>query len=173
MFKKAKQNRVFQDVVEQIEDAILNRQLEPGSKLPPERTLKDMFNTSRGTLREALWDAKYEERSEDGQRYYHESQRSLYISFVEGTYTFSEVKTYENYTSNLADEIFKGNWLTAQDTCTNLPTSGIFEEVNYPKKSTLISCEINVLFSGFSSPVRTLKNEFRNIGTSEQAEIAP
>jgi len=82
-----------------------------------------------GTLRNNLWDAKYEERAEDGQRYYHESQRSLYISFVEGTYTFSEVKTYENYTANLADEIFKGNWLTAQDTCTNLPINGIFDAV--------------------------------------------
>ncbi len=54
MFKKAKQNRVFQDVVEQIQDAILNGKLEPGAKLPAERELKDMFNTSRGTLREAL-----------------------------------------------------------------------------------------------------------------------
>ena len=54
MFKKAKQNRVFQDVVEQIQDAIINGKLEPGAKLPPERELKDMFNTSRGTLREAL-----------------------------------------------------------------------------------------------------------------------
>ncbi len=54
MFKKAKQNRVFQDVVEQIQAAIINGKLEPGAKLPPERELKDMFNTSRGTLREAL-----------------------------------------------------------------------------------------------------------------------
>jgi len=54
MFKKAKQNRVFQDVVEQIQDAILSGKLTPGTKLPAERELKDMFNTSRGTLREAL-----------------------------------------------------------------------------------------------------------------------
>ena len=54
MFKKAKQNRVFQDVVEQIQEAILSGELAPGSKLPAERDLKDMFNTSRGTLREAL-----------------------------------------------------------------------------------------------------------------------
>jgi hypothetical protein len=80
-----------------------------------------------GTLRDSLWDAKYNERSEDGQRYYHESQRSLYISFISGTYTFTEVKDYETYTANLADEIFKGNWLTAQDTCDNLSTSGIFD----------------------------------------------
>ncbi|MCP3875921.1 MAG: FadR family transcriptional regulator [Desulfobacteraceae bacterium] len=54
MFKKAKQSRVFQDIVEQIQDAIINGKLEPGAKLPAERELKDMFNTSRGTLREAL-----------------------------------------------------------------------------------------------------------------------
>ena len=80
-----------------------------------------------GTLRENLWDAKYNERSEDGQRYYHESQRSLYISLISSTYTFTEVKDYESYTADLADEIFKGNWLTAQDTCANLPISGIFD----------------------------------------------
>jgi DNA-binding FadR family transcriptional regulator len=33
MIKKAKQTRVFQDVVEQIQDAILNGKLEPGSNL--------------------------------------------------------------------------------------------------------------------------------------------
>ncbi|MBU1344030.1 MAG: FadR family transcriptional regulator [Proteobacteria bacterium] len=54
MFKKAKQNRVFQDVVDQIQEAILDGKLTPGNKLPAERELKDMFNTSRGTLREAL-----------------------------------------------------------------------------------------------------------------------
>lgn len=54
MFKKAKQSRVFQDVVEQIQDAILSGELAPGTKLPPERELKDIFTTSRGTLREAL-----------------------------------------------------------------------------------------------------------------------
>ena len=54
MFKRAKQTRVFQDVVEQIQDAIVSGELEPGTKLPAERDLKDMFNTSRGTLREAL-----------------------------------------------------------------------------------------------------------------------
>lgn len=54
MFKRAKQSRVFQDVVEQIQDAIISGKLAPGTKLPAERDLKDMFNTSRGTLREAL-----------------------------------------------------------------------------------------------------------------------
>lgn len=54
MFKKAKQSKVFQDIVEQIQRAILNHTFKPGNKLPPESELKEMFNTSRSTLREAL-----------------------------------------------------------------------------------------------------------------------
>ena len=54
MFKAAKQNRIFQDVVDQIEEAILKGELRPGDTLPPERYLKEIFQTSRGTLREAL-----------------------------------------------------------------------------------------------------------------------
>ncbi len=54
MFKAAVQNRIFQDVVDQIQDAILDGKLRAGDTLPPERELKEMFGTSRGTLREAL-----------------------------------------------------------------------------------------------------------------------
>jgi GntR family transcriptional repressor for pyruvate dehydrogenase complex len=54
MFREAKQNRIFQDVVDQIQEAILQGKLKAGSKLPPERELIDTFKTSRGTLREAL-----------------------------------------------------------------------------------------------------------------------
>ena len=54
MFKKPKQNRIFQDLVTQIEEAILNGKLKPGDRLPPERGLQEMFETSRGSLREAL-----------------------------------------------------------------------------------------------------------------------
>lgn len=54
LFRKAKQNRIFQDVVEQIQSAILDGRIKPGDKLPAERELGEMFGTSRGTLREAL-----------------------------------------------------------------------------------------------------------------------
>ena len=54
MFKAAKQNRIFQDVVEQIQETILSGKLKPGEMLPPERELKEMLRVSRGTLREAL-----------------------------------------------------------------------------------------------------------------------
>ena len=54
MFHEAKQSKVFQNVVDQIQDAILQGRLKVGSKLPAERELKELFKTSRGTLREAL-----------------------------------------------------------------------------------------------------------------------
>ena len=54
MFQTAKQTKIFQNVVEQIQEAILDGRLEAGDTLPAERELKEMFNISRGTLREAL-----------------------------------------------------------------------------------------------------------------------
>ena len=54
MFQKARKNRIYQDVVDQIEEAILDGKLNVGDFLPPERDLMERFETSRGTLREAL-----------------------------------------------------------------------------------------------------------------------
>jgi DNA-binding FadR family transcriptional regulator len=54
MFQAARQTKVFQDVVEQIQNAIFDGRLKAGQTLPAERELKAMFNISRGTLREAL-----------------------------------------------------------------------------------------------------------------------
>ena len=54
MFQTARQTKVFQDVVAQIQEAILDGRLKTGDTLPSERQLKEMFNISRGTLREAL-----------------------------------------------------------------------------------------------------------------------
>jgi GntR family transcriptional repressor for pyruvate dehydrogenase complex len=54
MFRKAKQSRIFQDVIGQIQEAILQGKLQVGDRLPSERVLREMFEASRGTLREAL-----------------------------------------------------------------------------------------------------------------------
>jgi len=54
LFREAKQSRIFQDVVGQIEEAIIGGDLKAGDRLPPERELKETLKTSRSTLREAL-----------------------------------------------------------------------------------------------------------------------
>lgn len=52
--KSIKQNKMFQEIVEQVEQAILAGELCPGDSLPPELQLKEMFQTSRSTVREAI-----------------------------------------------------------------------------------------------------------------------
>jgi GntR family transcriptional regulator, transcriptional repressor for pyruvate dehydrogenase complex len=54
MFKHVKQNRAFEDVLNQVQEMILQGELKVGDKLPSERHLREMFNVSRGTLREAF-----------------------------------------------------------------------------------------------------------------------
>jgi GntR family transcriptional regulator, transcriptional repressor for pyruvate dehydrogenase complex len=54
VFNKTKTIRSFQHIVDQIQEAIIDGRLKAGDKLPSEMKLKDMFDTSRGTIREAL-----------------------------------------------------------------------------------------------------------------------
>ena len=54
MFKKTNHQRIFEDLVAQIEGAILDGRLKAGDKLPAQRELVKMFQTSRASLREAL-----------------------------------------------------------------------------------------------------------------------
>lgn len=54
MLRPVSPNKVFEDIVEQIEKAIIEGDLSPGDKLPPERELEKQLNTSRTTLRIAL-----------------------------------------------------------------------------------------------------------------------
>ena len=55
MFKKAiRPIRIYHEVADQIEDAILTEKLQIGDRLPSERELAESFGISRRTLREAL-----------------------------------------------------------------------------------------------------------------------
>ncbi len=53
-FKPAKAGKLFQDIIEQIQDAIFTKKLIAGQKLPSERKLEKMFQASRPTIREAI-----------------------------------------------------------------------------------------------------------------------
>ena len=52
--EKIGQSRRFHHIVEQLQRAILSGEIQPGETLPPEMKLKEMFDTGRGTVREAL-----------------------------------------------------------------------------------------------------------------------
>ena len=54
MFKKIKQNRMSEDIVNQVLEAISRGDLAPGDKLPSEKELGEIFGVSRVTVREAI-----------------------------------------------------------------------------------------------------------------------
>jgi len=54
MFQKIKPKRISDEIYFQIRDLILNGELKPGQKLPPERELAESMSVSRPSLREAL-----------------------------------------------------------------------------------------------------------------------
>lgn len=54
MFAKAIPKRAFEDVAQQIRDAIVKGELKPGDRLPSQRELQDMFQVSRATIMAAL-----------------------------------------------------------------------------------------------------------------------
>ena len=52
--KSIKHNKMFEEIVEQIERAIIDGELRPGDSLPSELQMKEMFNTGRSSVREAI-----------------------------------------------------------------------------------------------------------------------
>lgn len=54
MFQKVSTTRGFEDVVQQIQDAVIRGELRPGDRLPSQREFMDIFRVSRATILEAL-----------------------------------------------------------------------------------------------------------------------
>lgn len=54
MFKPIQTDRISNVIIDQIKDAVFQKKLKPGNKLPSERQLIEQFRTSRVTIREAL-----------------------------------------------------------------------------------------------------------------------
>ena len=54
VFINVKHSHVYENVVGQIEEGIFSDRLKPGDRLPSERKLTEVFQTSRRTLREAM-----------------------------------------------------------------------------------------------------------------------
>lgn len=54
MLRAVSSTRSFEDIIQQIESAIIDGEYQPGDKLPPERELQAIMQTSRPTVRMAL-----------------------------------------------------------------------------------------------------------------------
>lgn len=54
MYGEVQYGRLYEQIVDRIENRILNGELEPGDKLPPEHELAKQFGVSRTAIREAM-----------------------------------------------------------------------------------------------------------------------
>src|ERR1700751_1875664 len=54
MYKTVRTSRLYEQIVQQVEEAILTGQLKPGDQLPAERDLAQSFGGSRTAVREAV-----------------------------------------------------------------------------------------------------------------------
>lgn len=54
VYRAVKTSRLFEQIVQQVEDSILSGQLKPGDQLPAERDLAQRFGVSRTAVREAV-----------------------------------------------------------------------------------------------------------------------
>jgi|SRR5580658_3036109 GntR family transcriptional repressor for pyruvate dehydrogenase complex len=54
MYRTVRTSRLFEQIVQQVEDSILKGQLKPGDQLPAERDLAQRFGVSRTAVREAV-----------------------------------------------------------------------------------------------------------------------
>jgi GntR family transcriptional regulator, transcriptional repressor for pyruvate dehydrogenase complex len=54
MYRTIKTSRLYEQIVQQVEDSILKGQLKPGDQLPAERDLAHSFGVSRTAVREAV-----------------------------------------------------------------------------------------------------------------------
>jgi GntR family transcriptional repressor for pyruvate dehydrogenase complex len=54
LYRTVKTSRLFEQIVQQVEDSILKGQLKPGDQLPAERDLAQRFGVSRTAVREAV-----------------------------------------------------------------------------------------------------------------------
>lgn len=54
MYKAIQSSRLYEQIVNQIEEFLLSGRLKPGDQLPPERELAEQFQVSRTAVREAI-----------------------------------------------------------------------------------------------------------------------
>ncbi len=54
LLKPLNKTKLYEEIVEQLTSRIINRDIEPGEKLPAERNLAEMLGVNRSTVREAL-----------------------------------------------------------------------------------------------------------------------
>lgn len=111
MFKPVNTDRISQSIIDQIKDAILQKKLKIGDKLPSERQLMEQFGTSRVTVREALRTLEYSgvleiTRGVEGGAFVRDPHMKFVNNFLQVIFLMGNIKVSHLTEARLAIEPF-------------------------------------------------------------------
>jgi len=111
MFKPVPTDRISNFVIEQIKEAVFQKRLKPGDKLPSERQLMEQFKTSRVTIREALRSLEHFgiieiKRGVDGGAFIRDPNTKLITNFLQDMFLMGKIKISDMTEARLAIEPF-------------------------------------------------------------------
>jgi len=111
MFKSVRSDRVSQAIVDQIKDAIFQKKLKIGDKLPSERQLTEQFETSRVTIREALRTLEHFgileiRRGVEGGAFVRDPQGKVVNNFLQDMFSIGNIKVSHLSEARMAVEPF-------------------------------------------------------------------
>jgi len=111
MFKSVRSDRVSQVIIDQIKEAIFQKKLKIGDKLPSERQLTEQFETSRVTIREALRTLEHFgileiRRGVDGGAFVRDPQGKVVNNFLQDMFSMGNIKVSQLTEARMAVEPF-------------------------------------------------------------------
>jgi len=111
MFKSVRTDRMSQAIIDQIKEAIFQKKIKIGEKLPSERQLIEQFQTSRVTVREALKTLEISgileiKRGTQGGAFVRDPDVKFVNNFLQDMFYMGSIKVFDLTEARLAVEPF-------------------------------------------------------------------
>jgi len=111
MFKSVRTDRISQAIVDQIKEAIFQKKIKTGDKLPSERQLMEQFETSRVTVREALKNLENSgileiRRGTQGGAFVRDPDVKFVSGFLQDMFSMGNIKVFDLTEARMAVEPF-------------------------------------------------------------------
>ncbi|MFH0799857.1 MAG: GntR family transcriptional regulator, partial [Pseudomonadota bacterium] len=111
MFKSVRPDRISQTIVDQIKEAIFQKKIKIGDKLPSERQMMEQFETSRVTVREALKNLENSgileiRRGTQGGAFVRDPDVKFVSSFLQDMFSMGNIKVFDLTEARMAIEPF-------------------------------------------------------------------
>jgi GntR family transcriptional repressor for pyruvate dehydrogenase complex len=159
MFKSVRTDRISQAIIDQIKEAIFQKKLKVGGKLPSERQLMEQFEASRVTVREALRTLEYSgileiRRGTQGGAFVRDPNNNLVNNFLQDMFSMGNIRisdltearmAVEPFSVKVASERIKEGPL--EQVKQNIHEAKEFLKKNHPTDARLLNLEFHRLIA--------------------------